>query len=65
MDMKRKTCGIRTWEEGLFIDKSFTNIDNLPHRFTSASKEVSLTVVSGNSVLSRHHLQLSIVVRIP
>jgi hypothetical protein len=29
MDMKRKTCDIRTWKKHLFLDVSSTNIDTL------------------------------------
>jgi hypothetical protein len=41
MDIKRKTCDIRTWTEHPFLEISSTNIDirtYLYHRFTSASK---------------------------
>jgi hypothetical protein len=29
MDIKRKTCDIRTWKKHLFLDISSTNIDTL------------------------------------
>jgi hypothetical protein len=41
MDMKRKTCDIRTWKKHLFLDISSANIDTLSRRFTSASKFVA------------------------
>jgi hypothetical protein len=38
IDMKRKTCDIRTWEKHVFLDTFSTNIDTLVYRFTSVSK---------------------------
>jgi hypothetical protein len=38
MEIKCKTCDIRTWTKHLFLDISTTNIDKLAPRFTCASK---------------------------
>jgi hypothetical protein len=38
MDIKRKTCDIRTWENIYFSTYPPTTLIHLSHRFTSASK---------------------------
>jgi hypothetical protein len=38
MDIKHKTCDIRTWKQHLFLNIPSTNTDTLVHRFTNASK---------------------------
>jgi hypothetical protein len=41
MDIKSKTRDIQTRHKHIFLDISSTNIDTLPHRFTSASNNVA------------------------
>jgi hypothetical protein len=41
MDIRRKTCDIRSWRKYLFLDITSTNIDTFFHRFNSASKSTA------------------------
>jgi hypothetical protein len=57
MDIKRKTCDIRTWKNIYFSTYPSPTLIHFSHRFTNASKpaapEVVLTVVSATAAPGR------------
>jgi hypothetical protein len=63
MDIKRKTCDIRTWKKHLFLDISSTNIDtrvpSLYQCFEIRSIEVFLLLSQPLPHLVGHHLRHS------
>jgi hypothetical protein len=62
MDIKRKTYDIWTWKKHLFLEISSTNTDTPVPSLYQCTKTCCmlsfLTVVSANSTLLFHHLQL-------
>jgi hypothetical protein len=56
MDIKRKTCGTRTWKKHFFIDISSTNIDTIVPSFYQCVETRSIDVFRLLSQLLPHLL---------